>query len=574
MRKLIFLVILIFAGSQVWGEVTAWVNKNPVVVGNMFQLHIEAKNVDDAEEPDLSSIQGLQVLNRSVQNQTSIMGTSVSRTVSWTYILIAPSAGNYLIPALQVGNEQTSPISLEAIVSTLNPQQKLVRLEVDVTPKKVYPQQQVLVRLRISRGDQLENESITPFELAGAQVEKLSQRSHQTVKNGKKQEITEIVYAVLPEKSGTIVIPQVRYHGEVMQGGITQRNFGNLKDFGNLFQKRGRRIFSTSEQQTVEVKPMPSGFKGWWLPADKLVIEEMWQPDPPLFRVGEPVTRTVAIFANGAFGNQIPEISFVYPAAIKGYADQPVIETEKTSEGLKGMRKEKWALIPNQAGKIKLPGISVSWWDVSRDELRTAVIPSKIINVLPVPGSQPQNTALETPVPQKNKTETAVLQEPVLAEESFPWKNAAIGFALLWGLTMLLWFVNRNKKIASTIKKEENFIQDQQNTIRETTKNVEKAFRSGDPGTVQTALLKWGNSVWVNDPPQGLEQIVERMPELKNGINALNSVLYGKHQNGNSLEVLHTDFQGISLFSIPITLEALNWIYLLTLPSMERAKFS
>ena len=541
MRKLIFLVILIFAGSQVWGEVTAWVNKNPVLVGNMFQLHIEAKNVDDAEEPDLSSIQGLQVLNRSVQNQTSIMGTSVSRTVSWTYILIAHSAGNYLIPALQVGNEQTSPISLEAIVSTLNPQQKLVRLEVDVTPKKVYPQQQVLVRLRISRGDQLENESITPFELAGAQVEKLSQRSHQTVKNGKKQEITEIVYAVLPEKSGTIVIPQVRYHGEVMQGGITQRNFGNL------FQKRGRRIFSTSEQQTVEVKPMPSGFKGWWLPADKLVIEEMWQPDPPLFRVGEPVTRTVAIFANGAFGNQIPEISFVYPAAIKGYADQPVIETEKTSEGLKGMRKEKWALIPNQAGKTKLPGISVSWWDVSRDELRTAVIPSKIINVLPVPGSQPQNTALETPVPQKNKTETAVLQEPQRAEKSFPWKNAAIGFALLWGLTMLLWFVNRNKKIASTIKKEENFIQDQQNTIRETRKNVEKAFRSGDPGTVQTALLKWGNSVWVNDPPQGLEQIVERMPELKNGINALNSVLYGKHQNGNSLEELHTDFRRISL---------------------------
>ena len=547
MRKLIFLVILIFAGSQVWGEVTAWVNKNPVVVCNIFQLHIEAKNVDDAEEPDLSSIQGLQVLNRSVQNQTSIMGTSVSRTVSWTYILIAPSAGNYLIPALQVGNEQTSPISLEAIVSTLNPQQKLVRLEVDVKPKKVYPQQQVLVRLRISRGDQMENESITPFELAGAQVEKLSQRSHQTVKNGKKQEITEIVYAVLPEKSGTIVIPQVRYHGEVMQGGITQRNFGNLRDFGNLFQKRGRRIFSTSEQQTVEVKPMPSGFKGWWLPADKLVIEEMWQPDPPLFRVGEPVTRTVAIFANGAFGNQIPEISFVYPAAIKGYADQPVIETEKTSEGLKGMRKEKWALIPNQAGKIKLPGISVSWWDVSRDELRTAVIPSKIINVLPVPGSQPQNTALETPVPQKNKTETAVLQGPVRAEETFPWKNAAIGFALLWGLTMLLWFVNRNKKIASTIKKEENFIQDQQNTIRETTKNVEKAFRSGDPGTVQTALLKWGNSVWVNDPPQGLEQIVERMPELKNGINALNSVLYGKHQNGNSLEELHTDFRRISL---------------------------
>jgi len=279
-----------------------------------------------------------------------------------------------------------------------------------------------------------------------------------------------------------------------------------------------------------------------------LVIEEMWQPDPPLFRVGEPVTRTVAIFANGAFGNQIPEISFVYPAAIKGYADQPVIETEKTSKGLKGMRKEKWALIPNQSGKIKLPGTSVSWWDVSRNELRTAVIPSKIINVLPVPDSQSQNTAQETPVSQKNKTEISILQEPPQPEKSFPWKNTAIGFALLWGLTMLLWLVNRNKKIVSSIKKEGNLVHhDQQNTIRETTKNVEKAFRSGDPLTVQTALLKWGNSVWFNDPPKGLEQIVERMPELKNGINALSSALYGKHHNGNSLEELHTDFRRISL---------------------------
>jgi len=549
MRRLIFLIISIIAGSQVWGEVTAWVNKNPVVVGNMFQLHVEAKNVDDAEEPDLSSIQGLQVLNRSVQNQTSIMGTSVSRKVSWTYILIAPSAGNYLIPALQVGNEQTSPISLEAIASTLKTQQNLVSLEVDVAPKKVYPQQQVLVRLSISRGDQLENESITPFELAGAQVEKLSQRSHQTVKNGKKQEITEIVYAVLPEKSGILVLPQVRYHGEVMQGGITQNNFGNLRDFGNIFQKRGRRIFSTSERQTIEVKPLPSGFSGWWLPADKLVIEERWQPDPPLFRVGEPVTRTVAIFANGAYGNQIPEISFVYPDAIKGYADQPVIETEKTSTGLKGVRKEKWALIPNQSGKIKLPGISVTWWDVSRDELRSAVIPSKIINVLPVSSSHLQNSTIETPDPQKNKTETAVSKVPLQAEESFPWRNMAIGFALLWGLTMLLWFVFRNNKTASTNKKEGNIIQDQQNTIRETTKNVEKAFHYGDAATVQTALLKWANSVWISDPPQGLEQIGERIPELKNGINALYSILYGKHENGNSLEELHANFRNISFSS-------------------------
>ena len=445
MKKLFFLGILILAGNPAWGDVTAWVNKNPVVVGDMFQLHVEAKNVDDAEEPDLSGITGLQILNRSVQNQTSIVGTSITRTLSWTYIMIAPSSGDYLIPALQVGNEQSNPIALKVTAYSQNQQQNYVSLDVEVVPKKVYPQQQILVRLRISRtGVQLENETITPFELKEALVEELSQKSHQTVKNGKKHKITEILYAVIPEKSGTLVIPQVRYQGEIIQRSPSQNNFGN---FGNLFQKRGRRIFSTSTTQSVEVKPLPSGFKNWWLPTDKLVIEEKWQPDPPVFRVGEPVTRSVAIFVNGVSGNQIPELKFDYPVTLKGYADQPLIETEKTEKGLKGMRMEKWALIPSQSGKIEFPGVSVSWWDIKSDTLQTAVISPKIFDILPGTENLQEIPEEETAELQSNQVATAeFLQEKETAIESFPWKILAFGLAFLWGATMLMWFINNKNK--------------------------------------------------------------------------------------------------------------------------------
>jgi len=64
---------------------------------------------------------------------------------------------------------------------------------------------------------------------------------------------------------------------------------------------------------------------------------------------------------------------------------------------------------------------------------------------------------------------------------------------------------------------------------------------------VQNALLKWGNSVCSDDPPQRLEQIGERIMELKIGIKTLNSSLYGNHQNGNSLEELKNDFVGCLL---------------------------
>jgi hypothetical protein len=544
MIKLFILGVLILFGNPAWGEVTAWVNKNPVVVGDMFQLRVEAKNVDDAEEPDLSGITGLQILNRSVQNQTSIVGTSITRTLSWTYIMIAPSSGDYLIPALKVGNEQSTPIALKVTAYSQNQRQKYVSLDVEVVPKKVYPQQQILVRLRISRtGVQLGNETITPFELKGALVEELSQKSHQTVKNGKKHKITEILYAVIPEKSGTLVIPQVRYQGEIIQRGSSQNNFGNI------FQKRGQRIFSTSTTQSVEVKPLPTGFKNWWLPTDKLVIEEKWQPDPPVFRVGEPVTRTFAIFANGVSGNQIPELKFDYPVTLKGYADQPLIETEKSEKGLKGMRLEKWALIPSQPGKIELPGVSVSWWDIKSDTLQTAAISPKIFDILPVLENLQEIPEEETPELQVNQAATAeVVQEKETAIESFFWKILAFGFAFIWCATMLMWFINKNNKAAAVTKNENKFIQNRKTALREATRNAEKAFRSGDPGIVQTALLKWGTAVWTDDPPQGLEQIGERLPELKNGINDLNLVLYGNNQTKeSSMEKLFNDFNKVSL---------------------------
>ena len=67
-----------------WANLTAWVEQNPVIVGESFAFHIELEGDSNSEEPNISNLIGLQVLNRSVQNQTSIVGTRMSRKVSWT----------------------------------------------------------------------------------------------------------------------------------------------------------------------------------------------------------------------------------------------------------------------------------------------------------------------------------------------------------------------------------------------------------------------------------------------------------------------------------------------------------
>ena len=194
----------------------------------------------------------------------------------------------------------------------------------------------VITRVRIIRtGIELENETITPLETAGANVEKVNQVTYKTVEDGKKQVITEITYAVIPEKSGILNIPQLRYQGDKKTGSALNRNFGNFGDFGTLFKSRGQRIYSMSKTQTVEVMPIPKQNKGWWLPVKNLEIIEKWQPETPVFKVGEPVTRTLTIIADGVTGDQIPELEFNYPDTIKGYADQPQIETEKIDNGIR-----------------------------------------------------------------------------------------------------------------------------------------------------------------------------------------------------------------------------------------------
>ena len=440
---------------------------------------------------------------------------------------------------------QSTPIAIKVTAYSQNKQQKYVSLELEVNPKIVYPHQQILVRLWIKRTDiQLENETITPFELKGTEVEEISQKSFQTVKNGEKNRITEIIYAVIPEKSGKLIIPKVRYQGEIIQGRLPQNNFGNF------FQNRGKRIFSESAAKTVEVKPLPSGFKSWWLPSDKLLIEEVWQPDPPVFRVGEPLTRNIKIIVNGVFGSQIPELKLALPPTLKSYIDQPFIETEKTSKGLKGVRLEKWALIPSKVGKIELPEISINWWDIKSDTLQTAIIAPKIIEILPAKLNVLEETKEKTFEMGSNNAETAVLQNNENRIELFPWKTLAFFLAFLWLATMLMWFFKNKYKSVAVTKNNNKIVQFRKNALREATKNTEKALHSGDPGTIQVALLEWGSAVWIEDPPRGIEQIGERIPELQNGINSLNSALYGNNQtNEGYLEKLLIDFRKISLVS-------------------------
>ena len=130
MKKLKIIILLMFLVKDCFGDVSLWVEKNIVGVGEKFNLHIEASNIDNAEEPELSKIKGLKILSRSEQNKTFIKGNKINRTVKWTYVVMAQNPGNYKIPSLKVGNKFTKPFLIKVISSKEIGENKIVNLKV------------------------------------------------------------------------------------------------------------------------------------------------------------------------------------------------------------------------------------------------------------------------------------------------------------------------------------------------------------------------------------------------------------------------------------------------------------
>ena len=105
----------------------------------------------------------------------------------------------------------------------------------------------------------------------------------------------------------------------------------------------------------------------------------------------------------------------------------------------------------------------------------------------------------------------------------------------------------KNKNAAKDIENVVNNKRNQAHSIKSATKNVENALITGEAEIIQDALLKWADSLWSENPPLGIEQIGERIPELKNGIKSLNSLLYGNQDKEDSLEDLQKKFCRLSL---------------------------
>ena len=497
-NSLLALCGLLTVFSAAMADVTARVDRPSVDLNESFVLEIMVDtNID--MEPNLEVLdENFYRGQLSQLSNTSIINGQIRRSRTWTIALMAKATGKQEIPSVTVGNEKSQPISITINEPTNAPPGEadvFITSEVDQT--EAYVQSQILYRFKVYRAVATRQEGRRDPGITGAEVliERAGdERSYEAILNGRAYNVIERVLAIYPQASGEISISPARFEARVLRDGrIT-----------------GRKVFE-SKAHTVKVLPIPAPPADFpdaaWLPARDVQLSEEWSRQPNEVAAGEPVTRKVTISVLGQIETQIPGLDPPLVEGMNVYADKPDLSRLFEAEGIRGVRRDQYAMIGVRGGPAQIPRLEVPWWDIETREWRIASLPPRTIDI-----EAPEATAVIPPpvepdVAGETDSGDADKPEASVAPDGF-WKRASQLIAGVWLLTIVAWWWSSRDQKREPREPEPPPIYKQQAKF---VKAARKAALANDKAGVRAAVIEWGRLQWPDDAPRSIGDFAERV---------------------------------------------------------------
>lgn len=508
-------------------EVTASVDKNPVMADESFILSVIANGDVDRNAFDSSSLLGDFVVGRtSVSSQTQMINFDTTKTTTWSTVLIPRKQGRFTIPALDVAGEKTQPIDVLVVPVSASSAAKgrdlFITTSVDI--KEAYLQQQIHYQVKLHLGKDLQRGSLSTPKLDNADIRQIGKdKEYNEIVDGRRYRIIERSFAIIPQKSGSFTIEGPLFEGEVIDN--SRQSFG--------FFNRSKTINRVGPNQNITVLPIPNGYTEHWLPSDFVQLDDEWQGNAAGFIAGEPITRTLTLTAIGVVEEQLPNIPSLYPQSVKTYPDQAETTTVEKDNALIAQRKESIAIIPSQAGELLIPEVKIPWFNTITQKTEFARLPEKTIQVLPamqqpvtnIPASLVENAE---PIPPPTSKSSSHSNAPVgfLSYSS----NAIILVVLaLWTITLVLWWQHVRYLKSKGMNSESSVVRKTQSE-QELWKRLEKAMSKNNAAETQKYLSLWLGT-HTNHTNSSLTEslsVINNL-DLTNAVNALLATRYSKH---------------------------------------------
>ncbi len=521
----ICLVVMSLLSLQAQAALKAHVDRNPVAVDESLILTIESdRNLDGS--PDFNILRkDFEVFSPSNSTSMQIINGSVMRSLTWRVNLIPKRAGAILIPAFEVDGEKSNPITLQ-VESSSTPKSTQsgtdLFMSVSVDSDEAYVQQQIVLTVQFYRAVNVAGRQLSDPQISGVEtvVEKLGDdREYQKTIDGRLFAVFERKYVIFPQQSGTMKIAPMNFDVDVLARGNNR-----FDPFGrNTVRKRVR-----SEAITMDIKAIPAGIVGNWLPARELKLLEEWSSEE--FMVGEPVTRTVTLLASGLSAAQLPEIDMNTPVGVKVYPDQPITEDRKDSNGAIGIRQQKLAIIPTKTGTLTLPEMQLTWWNTAKQKLETAKLPAKTVTVVaaqqevplqPSPMQVPTESGEAVSITGDDAQSAVGASQTATSAGWWPWLSLVLGLA--WLVTLIAWW----RKGVVKDKPNSKTAAEKQQSMRTLEKQLKAACFKNDAANAKQMLLAWAKQNWVNNAPTSLTAMARMCDEpLATELVGLDVVLY------------------------------------------------
>ena len=424
------LALFIWTVQAQAAQLVASVDRSRLNSGETVELTLESNDVTQFGKPDLTALEPLfEVRGTRQVNQLTTLNGGNGATTRWIITLLPRQNGSVVIPSLQLGDVQSQPITLQVVESeTQDSTQKLapVFIEASLDQNSVYVQAQALLTLRIYHSVSLyDDSSLTPLQIPDARIEQLGEsRTYEKDINGLRHGVIELRYAIYPQHSGQLTIPAQVFSATLVDA-------QPAKDVESQVPKSGKLMRVSSVELPLTVKPKPATYPADvpWLPARSLTLSESWNPEPDHTQVGDSLTRSLILEAEGLASSQLPPLPATDVNGLRRYPDQPVLVNQNSERGLIGSREDREALVPVQRGNVELPAVDVVWWNTFEDHLEHSSLPARTLQVANNPGLM-----VDTPAG------TPLVISPADNEALWWWKLSTVilacttllGFGLWW----------------------------------------------------------------------------------------------------------------------------------------------
>ncbi|MFK7852975.1 MAG: BatD family protein [Granulosicoccus sp.] len=525
-------------------------------------------------ELDASSLtKDFEVVGRSSSRQISTVTDSnnqlvTTSVVTWALELIPKDVGVFTVPAVSVKGQKSQLLTL-TVNEIPNGAKRDVFVEATVDTQAPWVQSQVTLTLKVFQAIDIVDGGLDVPSGENLVVERIGEDTRTSeVREGRQYSVTQRRFALFPQKSGRATIEPITLSVSVPADPARVRGFFSPT----------RKLSRRTDAISLDVQARPPSGSNWWLPAGAVQLERTWSGDPAAAEVDQPLTRSIVLRASGVLDSQLPDINIPAIEGLSLYAEQPVRAMGSNENGLVAEQRINWAIIPQRAGELVLPEITVEWFNTQTGEPAVATLPQEIINVSPASTStsgakasvDSLQSSAETALPStqiatdassiaetdrsSEQSEGLNQQASALAgtiageqianlqQSTKNWRTATFTVLLLWLLTAVFFLIRRLRNPGSTGASQSSLgnqgrlgaVRGQGNALAMSLSPlaaVEASCKAGDLSSIRHSLLEWSSKQWQESAPLTLNSLGQKLPsgEAQLLIGKLDAALYSNN---------------------------------------------